>query len=152
MKTETKEAKPFEILLVEDNPADADLMRRTLESSRWPVRLKVATDGEEALVYLRRGEVHPKIPSPDFILLDLGLPKKSGWEVLSSIKEDPVLKKIPVLILTGSRNDHDLLKARFSFADDYLLKPLDFSHLGALVNYLEETWLKKDRSDIPPAR
>ncbi|HTC19678.1 MAG TPA: response regulator [bacterium] len=152
MKTGAKEVKPFEILLVEDNPADASLMRRTLESSRWPIRLKVAPDGEEALAYLRRAETLSKTPYPDFILLDLGLPKKSGWEVLSSIKEDSGLRKIPVLILTGSRNGHDLLKARFSFADDYLLKPLDFSHLGALVNYLEETWLKKNRSDIPPAR
>lgn len=143
MKTETRQAKPFEVLLVEDNPADAELMKDALEHSKRPIHVTVVSDGERALDYLRREDYYSHNPLPDFILLDLGLPNKSGWEVLSSIKEDSRLKMIPVLILTGSRNDHDLLKARFSFADDYLLKPLDIPHFGALINYLEESWLKK---------
>ncbi len=149
MKTETQQAKSFEILLVEDNPGDADLMKNALENSRRPIHVTIVSDGESALSYLRRDDSQSDHVSPDFVLLDLGLPKKSGWEVLSSIKEDSILKKIPVLILTGSRNDHDLLKARFSFADDYLMKPLDIPHIGALVNYLEETWLKKNRPNSP---
>ena len=145
MKAETKQANPFEILLVEDNPADAELMKDALEHSKHPIHVMVVSDGERALDYLRREDYYAHNSLPDFILLDLGLPIKSGWEVLSAVKEDSNLKKIPVLILTGSRNDHDLLKARFSFADDYLLKPLDILHFGALINYLEETWFKKNR-------
>ncbi len=144
MKAETQKTKPFEILLVEDNPADAELMKNALENSRRPINVTVAPDGESALDYLRPHDLKSLHLSPDVILLDLSLPKKSGWEVLSTIKEDSGLKKIPVLILTGSRNDHDLLKARFSLADDFLMKPHDIPHFGALINYLEETWLKKN--------
>jgi two-component system response regulator len=144
MKTETQQAKPFEVLLVEDNPGDANLMKNALEHSRRPIHVTIAPDGESALDYLRREAFNSRLSTHDFILLDLGLPKKTGWEVLSTIKENPSLKKIPVLILTGSRNNHDLLKARFSFADDYLMKPIDIPHFGALIDYLEETWFKKN--------
>ncbi len=146
MKTETRQTRPVEFLLVEDNSADAELMKDALEHSKRSIHVTVVSDGEGALDYLRPTNIYTHNLAPDFILLDLGLPHKSGWEVLSAIKEDSNLKKIPVLILTGSRSDHDLLKARFSFADDYLMKPLDILHFEALINYLEETWLKKDRS------
>ncbi len=143
MKTETVTTRPIGILFVEDNPADAELVKGALERSRHPVHVVVTGTAGLAMDFLRREVLHgPPFPI-DFILLDLGLPDKSGWEVLSALKGDPQFMEIPVLILTGSLDEHELLRARFSFADDCLQKPFDLAHLGALVDYLEETWFKR---------
>lgn len=143
MKTKTALIKTFEVLFVEDNPADARLIQNGLQRSKYPVHVTVAQTAGSALDFLRRGGLH-LAPSPfDFILLDLGLPDKSGWEFLSTLKGDQFLRDIPVLILTGSQDHHDLFKAQFSSADDYLQKPFDLPHLEALVDYLEENWFKK---------
>lgn len=143
MKTETFEERNFEVLFIEDNPADAKLIQDALERSHHPVRVTVARTAELALDFLHRKDPTRPFFAVDLILLDLGLPVKSGWEVLSSVKGDPQLKDIPVLILSGSKDRHDMFKAQFSWADDYLQKPFDLSQLGVLVSYLEETWLKK---------
>ena len=143
MKTETTVVQQLEVLLVEDNPADARLIQEGLEHSRHPVHVTVARTAESALDFLRKKDLHPS-PFPfDFILLDLGLPGKNGWEFLSALKGDQFLKDIPVLILTGSQDQHDLMRAQFSTADDFLNKPFDLSHLEALVDYLEENWFKR---------
>lgn len=145
MKLATEVASQFEILLVEDNPADARLVKDALEHSAHPARVTVAGTAGSALDFLRKEGLHPAFFPFDFILLDLGLPDMNGWEFLSTLKGDPLLRDIPVLILTGSRDRHDLMRAQFSMADDYLNKTSDLSQWGALVDYLEENWFKRKK-------
>ncbi len=146
MKTLLEQKTAVEVLLVEDNPGDAGLIRHALDLSDQPVHLTVSPDGLSALGYLRRGDG----PPPQLILLDLGLPAKDGWEVLAELKEDRKLSHIPVLILTGSENTEDSIRATFSKADDYLLKPKDLIRLGALLHYLEDNWFSKLRPKHSP--
>ncbi len=148
MKNEMAVARQYEVLLVEDNPADAKLIQDALQGSQHPVHVTVARTAESALDFLRKRDPHSALPPFNFILLDLGLPGRNGWEFLSTLKGDPFLKNIPVLILTGSQDQHDLMRAQFSMADDFLNKPFDLAHLGALVGYLEENWFKK--KEQPP--
>lgn len=143
MGTEALSRRKFEVLFIEDNPADVELIRGALERSKNQVRVTVAPTGGSALEFLRSKGPHRALFPFDFILLDLGLPDKSGWEVLSALKGDPLLKDIPVLILTGSEDHHVMMKAQFSPADDCLQKPFGLSQLGALIGYLEENWFKK---------
>ena len=133
--------KPIEILLVEDSPSDADLAMETLGESKVLNNLHVVEDGVEALAFLRREGAHANAPRPDVILLDLNLPKKSGLEVLTEIKSDPQLMRIPVVILTTSAAEEDILKSYSLHANCYITKPVDFEQFTKVVRLIEDFWL-----------
>ncbi|UFS69443.1 response regulator [Geomonas sp. RF6] len=129
-----------EILLVEDNPAHADMMRETLKESRIANRLSVVTDGEMALDFLYRKGPFAESPRPGLILLDLGLPRKTGLEVLSEIKEDPELRRIPVIVLTTSESEEDILKSYDLHANTFISKPVRLSDFMEVIRSLENYW------------
>jgi two-component system, chemotaxis family, response regulator Rcp1 len=131
----------IEILLVEDNPGDADLAREALEGNKMCNDLQVVSDGEAAMAYLRREGKYSDAPRPDLILLDLNLPKKDGREVLAEIKADEDLKRIPVVILTISRDEEDILKSYNLHANCFITKPIDISQFFKVVKVIEEFWL-----------
>jgi chemotaxis family two-component system response regulator Rcp1 len=133
--------RPIELLLVEDNPGDVRLTREALREGRVRNHLHVAADGVEALAYLRREGQYAQAPQPDLILLDLNLPKKSGPEVLAEIKADPVLKRIPVVILTVSKAEEDVLKSYNLHANCYITKPVDLDQFLEVVKSIEDFWL-----------
>ena len=133
--------KPIEILLVEDNPGDADLAREALADSKLNNNLSVVMDGEEAMAYLRRDGKYADAPRPDLVLLDLNLPKKDGREVLAEIKADGDLKRIPVVILTTSRAEEDVLKSYNLHANCYITKPIDLNQFLKVVKSIEDFWL-----------
>jgi CheY-like chemotaxis protein len=129
-----------EILLVEDNEADIELTREGLQKGRLANRLHVVRDGEEAMAYLRReGEFAPA-PRPDLILLDLNLPRKDGREVLADIKNDKDLKLIPVVVLTTSDAQQDVLHAYAHHVNAYMTKPVDFHQFVDVVSQLTNYW------------
>jgi chemotaxis family two-component system response regulator Rcp1 len=125
--------KPIEILLVEDNPGDAELVREELRDSKLMNRLIVVQDGVAAMEYLRDSEK----PKPDLMLLDINLPRKNGHEVLSEIRQDPVLELIPVIVLTTSDHDVDLHQAFENKATAYIQKPLGVEELIKFVQTIE---------------
>jgi two-component system, chemotaxis family, response regulator Rcp1 len=129
------------ILLVEDNPADVGLVQEAFDDGRLQYELDVASDGVAALNYLRHTGVFRSAPEPDLILLDLNLPRKDGREVLSEIKADPHLRKIPVIILTTSDDEADVHRAYGLHANCYLTKPVDFDDFLRKVRSIEEFWL-----------
>jgi len=132
--------RPAELLLIEDNYGDALLVREAFLSAKIRNNLTVANDGEEALNMLwRRGE-HIKQPAPDLILLDLNLPGMDGREVLQTIKNDPRLKRIPVIVLTSSKAEIDILKTYDLRANGYIVKPVTFDRLQEIVASLETFW------------
>ena len=131
---------PVEILLVEDNPADVRLTREALNSDRLWNNLSVAKDGVEAMAYLRRQGRFAAAPRPDLILLDLNLPKKDGREVLAEIKADPNLMRIPVVVLTTSDAEEDILKTYGLHANCYITKPVDLDQFITVVKSVEEFW------------
>jgi two-component system, chemotaxis family, response regulator Rcp1 len=130
-----------EILLVEDNPADVLLIQEAFKEARIGNRISVARDGEEAIQYLRREGSFAEAVRPDLLLLDLHLPKRSGGEVLSEIKNDPELAEIPVIILTTSSEDEDIHQAYRLHANCYLTKPVDIDSFLALVCGIDQFWL-----------
>jgi len=132
--------KPIEILLVEDNPGDVDLTREALESSKIKNFLHVAVNGEEAIAFLRHKGNYTNAPRPDLILLDLNLPRMDGREVLAEIKSDDDLKRIPVVILTSSKAEEDILKAYNLHANSYVTKPMDLGQFLKVVQSIEEFW------------
>jgi chemotaxis family two-component system response regulator Rcp1 len=132
--------KPIEVLLVEDNPADADLTRETFEASKLRVNLAVASDGIKAMEYLHRLGRHVDAPFPDLILLDLNLPKKDGREVLAEIKADSRLKQIPVVVLTSSDAERDVVKGYALGANCYVTKPVDLKGFQTIVQAVEGFW------------
>ena len=138
-------AAPFsqvvEILLVEDNEGDIRLTREALKEGRIRNRLNVVSDGEQALRFLRREQEFAGMPRPDLVLLDLNLPRLDGREVLAAIKKDPDLKQIPVVVLTSSRADEDLLKAYDSHANCYISKPVGFEDFMQVIRSIENFWL-----------
>ena len=134
-------AKPIEILLVEDNPGDARLAREALRDSKIRNSLSHVKDGVEALAFLRRQGEYAASPHPDLILLDLNLPRKDGREVLSEIKADPNLRRIPVVVLTISTDEEDVLKSYNLHANCYVTKPLDLSQFLKVIRSIEEFWL-----------
>jgi|SRR6185295_514243 len=134
--------RQVKVLMVEDNPSDVSLMKAHLKEFAFPIQMCVAHDGEAALTSLRQSLCFTAKQDPDFILLDLSLPKKSGGEVLAEIKGDPGLRHIPVLILTSSTNEKDMQMAYQNQAARYLLKPDNLEHYVGLVKTLEEFWLK----------
>jgi chemotaxis family two-component system response regulator Rcp1 len=133
--------RPIELLLVEDNPGDVRLTQEALREGKVSNHLHVAADGVEALAYLRREGQYAQAPQPDLILLDLNLPKKSGPEVLAEIKADPVLKRIPVVILTVSKAEEDVLKSYNLHANCYITKPVDLDQFLEVVKSIEDFWL-----------
>ncbi|MHC5724325.1 MAG: response regulator [Nostoc sp.] len=131
---------PIQVLLVEDNPGDAQLTRIALENSKISIDLNVVEDGVEAMAFLRKQEKYVKAAHPDIILLDLNLPRKDGREVLAEIKADENLKRIPVVILTTSQAEEDILKAYNLFANCYISKPVDFDQFVKIVESIENFW------------
>lgn len=141
--------RSIDILLVEDNPGDARLAKEALNESKIKNRLHFVGDGEEASDFLFRKGKYEDAPRPDLILLDLNLPKKDGRELLSEIKNDPHLKRIPVVILTTSKAEEDILKTYNLHANCYITKPLDLDQFIKVVRSIEEFWLTIVR--LPPA-
>ena len=133
--------KPAEILLVEDNAGDVLLTREALKGSKIANNLHVVRDGEEAMEFLYRRGKYAASLQPDLILLDLNLPRKDGREVLDEIKTDDNLKKIPVVILTTSKSEEDILKSYNLHANCYITKPLDLDKFVSVVHAIEDFWL-----------
>ena len=131
---------PIEILLVEDNPGDVELTREALLDSKMHMNLSVVSDGVEALAFLRREGTYAGSPRPDLILLDLNLPRKDGRAVLGEIKQDGVLRHIPVVVLTSSRAEQDIVKAYDLHANCYVTKPVDFDQFITIVRSIEQFW------------
>jgi len=138
-KYETR-GNPIEILLVEDNAADVRLTREALKDAKILNILHVARDGEEAMEFLCRKGKHADAPRPDLVLLDLNLPRKDGREVLAEIKANEDLKRIPVVILTTSKSEEDVLKAYNLHANCYVTKPLDLDQFIRVVQAIEDFW------------
>ena len=130
-----------DILLVEDNPADVRLVREALREAGIVCRLHAAADGEEALAFLRRQGACRDAPHPQLVLLDLNLPRKSGHEVLAELKDDPDLRHIPVIVLTSSRADEDVLRSYDLHANAYISKPAEFEGFIRAVRSIESFWL-----------
>jgi len=149
MCTETL-LKPIEILLIEDNPGDIDLTRMALETSKIYNALSVVNDGEEAMAFLRKKGDYAEARRPDLVLLDLNLPRKSGREVLAEIKSDDDLKQIPVVILTTSKNEEDIIKSYNLHANCYITKPIDLKQFIKVVQSIEDFWLTIVK--LPPRR
>ena len=133
--------KAIDILLVEDNPGDADLAQEALELSKMKNNLYVVEDGIEAMEFLQRTGKHTDAPRPDLIILDLNLPRMDGREVLSEIKKDDCLKRIPVVILTTSKADEDVLRSYNLHANCYITKPIAFDQFMRVVQSIQDFWL-----------
>ena len=133
--------RPAEILLVEDNPGDVELIHEALQFGRVLNRISVATDGEAALAFLNRAGGFENAPRPDLILLDLNLPKKDGFEVLREVKSRPDVSCVPVVILTSSRADRDILKSYNLHANCFISKPVDVDEFLDTVRSTGEFWL-----------
>ncbi len=132
--------RPIDILLVEDNPGDVTLVEEALSDSKVRNRLHVVSDGEQAMEFVRRQGKHAGAPRPDLILLDLNLPKKSGREVLREVKTHPDLKTIPVVVLTSSKSDDDVINSYELHANAYILKPVDFHQFMKVMRAIEDFW------------
>jgi two-component system, chemotaxis family, response regulator Rcp1 len=133
--------QPIEILLVEDNPGDVELAREALETGKVRNTLHVVSDGEAAIAFLRRTGKYAGVPRPDLILLDLNLPRKDGREVLAEIKSDPDLKRIPVVVLTTSKAEEDILKSYNLHANCFVTKPIELNQFIKVVQAIEDFWL-----------
>ena len=135
------EGKPIEILLVEDSPSDAALTVEALKAGKVVNKLNLVEDGVEAMAYLKCEGKYAKATRPDLIMLDLNLPRKDGREVLAELKNDPVLKTIPIIVLTTSRSDKDILQSYQLNANCFITKPVDFAHFIDVVKSIEQFWL-----------
>ena len=138
----------MDILLVEDNPGDARLTREALAASGVRNTLHDVRDGEQALAFLRREGVFQTAPTPDLILLDLNLPRRDGREVLEDMKGDPSLKHIPVVVLTSSQADEDILRSYRLHANCFITKPRDLDELTAVLRGIEQFWFSLVK--LPP--
>ena len=143
-------SRPVEILLVEDNPGDVRLTQEAFKDAKVLNHLSVVRDGVEALAFLRREGNQTEAPRPDLILLDLNLPKKDGHEVLREIKADEQLRRIPVVILTTSSAQQDILKSYDLHANSYITKPVDLDQFVTVVKTIEDFWLTIVK--LPPER
>ncbi|MCF8480891.1 MAG: response regulator [Rhodospirillum sp.] len=130
----------MDILLVEDNPGDARLASEAFKEGGLPTNLHVAQDGIEAMAFLKREPLYASAPRPDLILLDLNLPRKDGREVLAELKEDANLKRIPVIVLTTSQAEADIMKSYDLHANCYIVKPVDFDQFIEVVRGIEQFW------------
>jgi chemotaxis family two-component system response regulator Rcp1 len=135
-------AVPIEILLVEDNPGDVRLTREALRDAKVRTNLHVAADGVEAMAFLHKEGEHGQALRPDLIFLDLNLPRKSGREVLEEVKHDELLKHIPVVILTTSQAERDILESYRIGANAYVAKPVDLEQFLKVVQSIEQFWLE----------
>ena len=148
--TVSPNTEPINILLVEDNPGDARLAVEALRDSKVHNKLYHVEDGVEAMKFLRRQAADGRVPPPDLVLLDLNLPKKDGREVLAEIKEDPDLRLVPVVVLTTSAAERDLLKSYDLHANAYIVKPIDLGQFIDVVQAIENFWFTVVK--LPPAR
>ncbi len=135
-----KQSRPVEILLVDDNPADVALTQEAFLENKLFNNLNVVNDGVEAMDYLHKRGQYASVPTPDIIMLDLNLPRKDGREVLAEIKADDGLKHIPVIILTVSRDEKDILESYRLHANCYISKPVKFEDFAEIVRSLENFW------------
>jgi CheY-like chemotaxis protein len=142
------EGRPIELLLVEDNPGDVRLTQEAFRHAHSAVHLHVARDGVEAMAFLRREEPHVHALRPNLVLLDLNLPRMDGREVLAEIKADDNLKTIPIVILTTSDAEVDILKSYQLHANCYLTKPVQFDAFESVVKSINDFWLTKVK--LPP--
>jgi len=141
MKSIGTSADGLEVLLVEDSPGDVRLTREALKDAKVHINLHVAPDGAEAMAFLKREGDYANVPRPDLILLDLNLPKKDGREVLAEIKESESLKSIPVVILTTSASEEDILRSYRLHANCYITKPVDLDGFLKVVHSIDNFWL-----------
>lgn len=130
----------IEILLVEDNPADVDLTRETMELCKIVNNLNVVHDGVDAMKFLRKESPYADAPRPDLILLDLNIPRKDGREVLREVKSDAALRAIPVVVLTSSEAERDIVKTYSLGANCYITKPVDLDQFSRVVEAIENFW------------
>ena len=135
-----QKGRSIELLLIEDNPGDVRLAQEGLKEGKILNRLHVARDGEEALAFLRREGGFADAPRPDLILLDLNLPRKDGREVLAEIKADPKLLRIPVVVLTTSEAEEDVLRSYNLHANCYITKPMDLERFIEVIMAIEQFW------------
>ena len=135
------QSRPAEILLVEDNPGDVELIHEALQFGKVLNRISVASDGEQALAFLNRRPGFENAPRPDLILLDLNLPKKDGFEVLREVKDHPDVSRVPVVVLTSSQADRDILKSYNLHANCFVSKPVDVDEFLEVVRSTGEFWL-----------
>ena len=133
---------PIDVLLVEDNPGDVRLTREALKDGKILNNLHVVVDGVEAMEFLRQAGRYFDAPRPDLVLLDLNLPRKDGREVLEEVKEDDQLKEIPVVILTTSQAEQDVVKSYRLRANAYVSKPVDLEQFLGVVKSIEQFWLE----------
>jgi two-component system, chemotaxis family, response regulator Rcp1 len=140
--------RPIEVLLVEDNPADVDITLTALRDARSRNEVHVIPDGEEALAFLKREGAHVNAPRPDVVLLDLSLPKVSGYQVLETMKADPALRRIPVVAISGSSREIDIARAYDAQVSTYLIKPTGVNEYFTAIRSLKELWFHA--AALPP--
>jgi CheY-like chemotaxis protein len=133
--------RPIHILLDEDNPADVRLTQEALKEGKVQNTLSVVPDGVETLAFLRREGEHAEASRPDLLLLDLNMPRMDGREVLEEIKADPELRRMPVVVLTTSRSEEDILRAYDNYCNCYIQKPVDLDKFLEVVQAIEDFWL-----------
>jgi len=141
VQTEAKAPQSVDILLVEDNPGDVRLIQEALQDGKLLNRIATVSDGQKALAYLRKQGGYAQATRPDLILLDLNIPRKDGREVLAEIKADPHLRSIPVVIVTSSQAEEDILRSYNTHANCYVAKPVDLEKFVAVVKAIEEFWV-----------
>ena len=134
--------KPIEILLVEDNPGDVRLTQESLHDAKVHNNMMVVSDGQEAMAYLRHEGEYANATRPDLILLDLNLPRMNGFEVLDTIKDDLELKRIPVVVLTTSQAEQDIIRSYNLYANAYVTKPVDLEQFMNVIRSIEDFWLE----------
>src|SRR5262245_15441804 len=140
MRRETV-GRPMEILLVEDNRMDAHFAIRALERANFKHRCTLVVNGDEALQYLRCEGIFARAPRPDLILLDLGLPKKDGREVLADVRADERLREIPIVVMTGSTAEEDIAHTQFLQVESYLTKPVNLDKFLDVIRELKRFWM-----------
>ncbi len=140
--TTTRETRPVEILMVEDNPGTVRLTQEVMRESKVRNTMHVVHDGVEALAFMRQQGRYATAPRPDLVLLDLNLPRKDGRETLSEMKSDEDLRRIPVVILTSSRSEEDVLRAYNLHANCYLTKPIGLEDFVKIVKSIESFWIE----------
>lgn len=138
----TRTTEPIEILLAEDNPGDVKLTQKALEHGNITNNLHVVEDGIETMKYLRQEGEYADDPHPDLLLLDLNMPKKDGREVLEDMEADPQMRRIPVVVLTSSEAEEDIVRSYELSANAYLTKPVDFDGFVEIINRLEDFWFE----------
>ena len=141
MQTQPKYLEPIDILLIEDNPGDVRLTQEALRDGKVINKLTVVSDGVQALDFLRQKGRYAGATRPDVIFLDLNLPRKDGREVLAEIKDDPDLKRIPVVVITSSKSEEDVLRSYNLHANCYVTKPMDFEKFVSVVKSVKDFWM-----------